>query len=292
MLFDEMSAFVAVARQRSFALAAKTSGIPKSTLSRKISQLEQKLGLRLLNRTTRKIELTEAGERYLERVSPLLEEAKLIQRELTEIQAQPRGRLNISIAPDTANLLIAPLLAEFYRHYPHIQIEFDVTPRRVDLISEHMDLVIRLGELSDSHFIARRLTVLEQGLYAAPDYLRRQGSPTRIETLVQHQCLSTVKNNRWVLHKGKESCQLEIQGNYKMNNWGLALNLALNGLGIGLFPHRLAAPFVAQGRLLHLLPQWQGSAIPVYALTETRLLPAKVQYFLDFLKQQIGKDSG
>ncbi|MDR2164464.1 MAG: LysR family transcriptional regulator, partial [Zoogloeaceae bacterium] len=186
---DDMALFVEVARAMSFHRAAKASGVPNSTLSRRVSALEKVIGLRLLRRTTRKIELTEAGQRYFERCRRIVEEARLAHEQLGDLLAQPGGLLRVSVPADFAHLFLAPLIAEFARRYPAIRFELDFTPRRVDLAHEPVDVAIRVGEMADSSLIARELARLPRYLYASPRYLEQAGEPQNPADLTRHECL-------------------------------------------------------------------------------------------------------
>jgi len=236
-----MALFVEVVKARSFRRAAETIGMPNSTLSRRISDLEKAIGLRLLHRTTRKIELTEAGQLYFERCKPIVDEARLAHEQLGEMVAQPSGVLRVSLPVDFATAFLAPKMAEFSRRYPGISFEFDLTPRRVDLVTEPIDVAIRMGELPDSSLIARQLAIIPRHLYASPRYL------------------------------------------------GMIRRLAALDLGIAMLAEEIVAEDLAGGRLRRVLPRWHAPPIPVYAITETRLLPAKTQRFIEFLRECLGR---
>lgn len=162
---NDMALFVEVVKARSFRRAAEALGMPNSTLSRRISGLEKEIGL---SRTTRKIELTEAGQLYFDRCKRIVDEARLAHEQLGEMLARPSGVLRASLPVDFANIYLAPLIAEFARLYPGISFEFDLNPRQVDLVSEPVDVVIRMGESASSNLIARKLASLRRCLYASP----------------------------------------------------------------------------------------------------------------------------
>ena len=192
-LLNDMALFVDVAQARSFRRAADATGVPSSTLSRRISALEKAIGLRLLHRTTRKVELTEAGQLYYERCRRIVEEARLAHEQLGEMQAQPSGTLRASLPVDFATTYLAPLIAEFAGLYPGIAFDLDLTPRRVDLVAEPFDVAIRMGELHDSNLIARLLAKLSVQAYASPRYLEISGEPKHPSDLAQHECLGFSK---------------------------------------------------------------------------------------------------
>ncbi|MGY4818281.1 LysR family transcriptional regulator [Pseudomonas chlororaphis subsp. piscium] len=288
-LLNDMALFVEVVKARSFRRAAEAMGMPNSTLSRRISGLEKAIGLRLLHRTTRKIELTEAGQLYFDRCKRIVEEARLAHEQLGEMLARPSGLLRASLPVDFATIYLAPLIAEFAARYPGISFDFDLTPRQVDLISEPVDLVIRMGEPPSSNLIARKLASLPRYLYASPAYLERFGEPAHPRELAGHECLRlrSPKTDNWTLSRPGETLEVEVGGRFQLNSVGLIRRLATLDLGIAVLAQGIVAEELANGSLRRVMPQWQASPIPVYALTETRLLPAKTQRFIEFLRERL-----
>ncbi|MBC3435683.1 LysR family transcriptional regulator [Pseudomonas sp. BW16M2] len=285
----DMALFVEVVRMRSFRGAAESMNMPSSTLSRRITSLEKRIGLRLLHRTTRKIELTEAGQLYFERCKRIVDEAKLAHEQLGELLASPSGLLRVSLPVDFANVYLAPLIADFARRYPGITFDLDLTPRQVDLVSDPVDVVIRMGELANSTLIARKLATLQRGLYASPQYLAASGEPSHPSELGHHQCLrmSGSRSDRWTLACEATVEHVQVVGRFELNSVGMLRRLACLDLGIALLPAGIAAPDVESGALRQVLPQWQATPVPVYALTETRLLPAKTQRFIEYLQDRL-----
>lgn len=288
-LLNDMALFVEVVKAMSFRRAADATGVPNSTLSRRVTALEKAIGLRLLHRTTRRLELTEAGQIYYERCRRIVDEARLAHEQLGEMQSQPSGVLRASLPVDFANIFLAPLIAEFARRYPTITFDFDLTPRTVDLVSEPFDVAIRMGEPKDSNLVARLLAKLPGHLYASPGYLAQAGFPTYPTELSEHQCLGFPKAGGWKLHRGEERTEVRVQGRYVLNSVGMIKRLATLDQGIVLLPKEIVAEDVAIGRLQPILPEWEGAPVPVYAMTETRLLPAKTQLFIEFLKEQLAR---
>lgn len=288
-LLNDMALFVEVVKARGFRHAAEAVGLPNSTVSRRISKLEKAIGLRLLHRTTRKIELTEAGKIYFERCKRIVDEAKLAHEQLGDLLAQPSGVLRASLPVEFTNLYLAPLIAEFARQYPGIRFDFDLTPRVVDLVSEPFDVAIRMGNPPDSNLIARQLASFSCHLYASPRYLDHAGEPRVPADLAQHECLGfrTLKANVWTLHQAGESVNVTVGGRFQLNSVGLIRRLATLDLGIAVLPGEIVAEDVANGRLRRILTDWEGPPIPVYAMTETRLLPAKTQRFIEFLRDHL-----
>lgn len=283
-LLNDMALYVEVVRAKSFRGAAQAIGIPNSTLSRRIAGLEKAIGLRLLHRTTRRIELTEAGRVYFERCKRIVDEARLAHEQLDGLLAQPGGVLRVSLPADFANQFLVPLIAEFAHAYPGIAFELDLSPRRVDLVAEPFDVAIRMGEPPDSNLIARPLARLSQGLYASPDYLARAGEPAHPEDLAHHECLRFLgaRADEWRLSDGRETVEIKAGGRFRLNNVTAIARLAEQGLGIAVLADAIIGQLTA-GHLRRVLPRWQSMRVPVYAITETRLLPAKTQRFIEFL---------
>lgn len=288
-LLNDMALFVEVVKAMSFRRAADAIGVPNSTLSRRVTALEKAIGLRLLHRTTRRLELTEAGQIYYERCRRIVDEARLAHEQLGEMQSLPSGVLRASLPVDFATIFLAPLITEFAHRYPSITFDFDLTPRTVDLVSEPFDVAIRMGEPKNSNLVARLLAKLPGQLYASPHYLKEAGSPRHPSELSGHQCLGFPKMGGWTLRKADEAVEVKVGGRYVLNSVGMIKRLAILDQGIMLVPEEVVAEDVSAGRLRSVLPDWEGAPIPVYALTETRLLPAKTQIFIEFLKERLAR---
>ncbi|HEY4804246.1 MAG TPA: LysR family transcriptional regulator [Paraburkholderia sp.] len=288
-LLNDMALFVEVVKAKGFRSAADALGMPNSTVSRRISGLEKAIGLRLLHRTTRKIELTEAGQIYFERCKRIVDEARLAHEQLGEMVAQPGGMLRASLPVDFAVTYLAPLIAEFARLYPAITFDFDLTPRRIDLVSDPFDVAIRMGESENSQLISRLLASLTPYLYASPGYLERAGEPREPADLEQHECLGILKADTWTLLDGKRTRTVHVGGRFTLNSVGMIRRLATLDMGIVLLPEEVVADDLASAKLRRILPGWHGSPTPVYAMTETRLLPAKTQRFIEFLRERLAR---
>ncbi|MDF0491447.1 LysR family transcriptional regulator [Sphingomonas sp. H39-1-10] len=284
---NDMALFVEVVKARSFRGAAKVMRMPNSTLSRRIGLLEKAIGLRLLHRTTRKLEPTEAGQIYFERCRRIVDEARLAHEQLGDMLEQPSGQLRISLPVDYAITYLAPLIAEFARRYPDISFDLDLAPRRVDLVSEPFDLAIRIGEPESSHMIARPLARLRPYLYASARYLARNGEPGDPAALAGHDCLCMPGADRWTLHNGTHRIKVAVGNRFDINNVGMIRRLATLDMGIAIIPEEIVADELADGQLRRVMPQWEGAPIPVYAISETRLLPAKAQRFIEFLRERL-----
>ena len=188
-VFKNMHLFVEVAKASSFRRAAEVLGIPNSTVSRRIAEMELDVGLRLFNRSTRRVELTEGGRLYFENCKRIIQEAELARQELSDFQTQPSGVIRASIPVDFSVIYLSPLLAEFSRLYPRIHFDLNLTPNQADLVSDPVDIAIRMGPPKDQSLIARPIARIETLLAASPDYLRQRGMPVQAQDLQAHDCL-------------------------------------------------------------------------------------------------------
>ena len=284
---NDMALFVEVCKVMSFRKAADNLNMPSSTLSRRISHLEKEIGLRLLHRTTRKVELTEAGQVYFERCKRIVSEALLAHEQLGEMLSKPSGLLRISLPVDFGAMILAPLLTEFAELYPGINFEIDLTPKLVDLVAQNIDVAIRMGNPPGSNLIGHKLMQFRGQLYASADYLEKHGHPNHPNELAHHQCLSFPNNLVWKLNHKNEAVEVKISGRFMLNSVGMMRKLSILGQGIIFTPHEIVHDDVNKGLLVPILTEWQGDFLPVYALTETRLLPAKVRVFIDFLREKL-----
>ena len=287
---DDIALFVEVAKRKNFSRAAESMDMPVSTLSRRISELERRLGVRLLNRSTRKIELTEAGGVYFERCQNVVAEARIAHEQLLEVAQQPKGRLRISM-PVSFSLSFMPVIfRDFCEKYPDIECDIDLNTHEVDLLADAFDLVLRFGAQPDSGVISRRIADMAMGLYASSEYLASHGSPVLPAELPRHQCLRTHGNRRssiWVLTSGKQTEEVTVSGRLSINNMGMLQRLAVQGVGIAPLP--IYCPSEADGGelLQRVLPDWQLRPMPLMALFPSRLMPAKVRVFIEFLQERL-----
>lgn len=282
-VLSDMALFVEVGKYMSFRRAAEALDMPSSTVSRRISHLEREIGLRLLHRTTRKVEFTEAGLLYYERCKRIVQEANLAHEQLGDMATLASGLLRASVPVDFATIYLAPALAEFVKDYPNINFELDMSPRRADLVTENVDVAIRIGESADSTLIARKLTQFTAQLYASPNYLKKIGIPEHPSILQHHQCISFPKTDQWALTNGQKQISVKINGRFFLNNIGMMKRLAVLGQGIILIPKSAIEDELRKKELVPILPQWSANTVSVYAITETKLLPAKIRVFIDFL---------
>jgi DNA-binding transcriptional LysR family regulator len=289
-ILGDIALFVEVAKAKSIKRAAEALGIPDSTLSRRITGLEKSLGLQLLHRSTRRIELTEAGQIYYAQCKPIVEAAELAQARLKALAETPQGKLRLSLPIDFSALFMAPLIAEFARVFPQITFDLRLTEHWVDLLEEGIDVAIRLGLQSESALTIRHLGDVHHELYAAPEYLQLRGIPNHPRELVQHSCIRMVCphwSETWTLFKSSQVEQVSIGERIAVNNVGLVKRFAMLGLGIAPLDRLLAQEDVAAGSLCRVLPLWHFSPVPVFALTPTKHLPEKTRAFLQFLTNRM-----
>lgn len=286
----EMSLFVEVAKAMSFKRAAEASGVPNSSLSRRIADLERAVGLRLFNRTTRSIELTEAGALYYARCREIVEAARIAHEQLGDLVETPRGRLRISTTAEFARMFLGPLLAEYTTRYPQVLIEMDLGPNKVDLIAQNFDLALRIGPQPNSGLISRQLGIMRTTLFAAPSHLARFGTPAEPIDLSSHPTIRNLNAPRpdtWVLCKGDRAEEVQVGGALVVNNFGLMRQLAVLGLGVAMLHEPMVGPDIRAGRLERILADWIVREAPVYALMPSRLVPAKTRLFLDMLTTRV-----
>lgn len=285
-LLSDMALFVEVAKTMSLKKTSEITGVPNSTLSRRMTELEKTVGLRLMQRTTRQIQLTEEGKIYFERCKKIIEEAELAHRELNNMIEEPSGILRASFPVDFAIKFLVPLMIEFSKKYPKVIFDIDVNARKVDMIAENYDIVIRIGNLPDSNLVARHLTTLSTHLYASPKYLEQYGIPKNPEDLEFHECLNIFKSNEWLLTSKESKKKIAVQSKFTVNNVGMVSQLAVYDAGIILLPQHIVQDSLDSNQLVPILIDWQGPPFFVYAITTTRLLPAKTRCFLDFIKEK------
>ncbi|ANB92334.1 hypothetical protein MOVS_10550 [Moraxella ovis] len=287
---NDMAIFVEIVRSKSLSKAGVHLSMPKSILSERIKRLEKSLGVQLLNRTTRKIELTEAGDLYFDKAQKIIDDALATHELISDFGQGVHGEVGISLPVDFAYELIAPIVPKFCERYPDIRLSFDLNSRKVDLVSEPYDVVIRLWT-ADSDSLVNHLSFdLDGRLYASPDYLNAHGNPQNPDELYQHKLIfiKAGYNRQWRLFdkQGAETI-IHAEGSLFSNSLGFTLRLGLQGLGVVALPHMVVDSAVKAGALVRVLPDWELMPIWVYVLTTTRLLPTKVQAWIGFLKNEL-----
>ena len=284
-----MRIFVRVVEAGTFTRAADSLNLPKATVTKHVQALEERLRVKLLNRTTRRVTVTPDGAAYYERTVRLLTDLDDIEASMTNARANPRGRLRIDVGTSVAQLLIIPQLAEFHARYPDIQVDLGVSDRTVDLIGDNVDCVIRGGELSDQSLVARRIGNLEFITVAAPAYLERKGTPTHpLEIEEKHASViyfSPQSGRHYPLEFRRGDESIDITGPYQLsvNESNAYVTSIVAGLGIGQIISWQAQRYLDSGALVQLLPDWTQPLLPVYVVyPPNRHLSAKVRAFVDW----------
>lgn len=285
---DDLITFATVARTGSFKTAAKQLGKDPSVISRRITQLEKQLGVKLLVRTTRSLKLTEAGTIYWNRLSMALEEVDSATRDIGNFIATPQGTLRLSLPVIFGQKMIAPLFSDLLANHPKIKIEAHYEDRAVDIVAEGYDIVIRIGSLPSSSLISKKLGIFRSLLVAAPKYISTHGTPNTPKQLESHQCLGFSKAPSWPSWAlEKDGIQEIIQPNCALiaDSSEAVLVSALQGMGISLTPDWMASQYLKEGRLINILPAWRSTRdIEIHALMPPgRLIPAKTRVFIDAL---------
>lgn len=285
MDLNDVACLAEVVATGSFSAAARRLAVPKSTVSRRIARLERDLGVRLLQRTTRKLGLTDAGEAYYQscsRALALLEEGR---RSVTGMQREPSGTLRLTAPPDLAQPLVGEVIAEFGERHPEVHVVAEMTTRMVDLVSEGFDLAIRAGTLADSSLVARRLAVFGIHLWASPAYLERSGAPAEPRDLRSHRCLllgTERPRAAWSLEGTDGIVTIDVEGQLASNDVTLLRQAAVNGRGIARLPTITCFEEERKGRLVRVLPDYSSGESGVFAVfpSGTHLSP-KVRAFVE-----------
>jgi DNA-binding transcriptional LysR family regulator len=284
---DNILIFVKVAQFESITRAARSLGMPISTVSRRLSVLESELGASLLRRTTRRVTLTAQGRAYFSQCQEplnLLQEAEQV---LTRAQRRPEGLLRITVPVIVLQEPFFDFMSAFMKDNAGIRVELVVTNLLLDLIAENIDVAIRVGELQDSSVVARRLGTGAYCLVATPEYLKRRALPAEPADLKSHDCVMfNAKNNErdWDLVSGRRKVRVHVSGPVASRDINSASAFVHRGHGIGLLPSRYCEEAIAKGKLVRVLPKWTSSPIPVFALYPTRkFLPLRLSVFLDAL---------
>lgn len=292
---NDLVIFARIADAGSFSRAAERTGLPKSTVSRRMARIEARLGERLLQRTTRKLVLTEFGASLLEHAREVIVHVESAGALAQHRQAQPSGRLRISMPGDFAHFALGNLLPEFMTRYPQVSLELDLSPRRVDLVGENFDLAIRMGELpDDASLAARRIASMTVGLYASAAYVARRGLPDHPDALVGHDllCLSGRAGGApvWTLTRGATRWERMLPARALANSPELLIRLARAGSGIAAVADPFALPCVQCAELVRILPEWSLPPVTGWAVFPgRRLMPAKTRAFLDLLAGTLGE---
>lgn len=287
----DMALFVEVAKRKSFSQAAAALGMPISSLSRRITLFESAVGLRLLDRTTRKLVLTSYGEAYLGQATRLVEEAQRTFDDMVSQAKGPSGFLKIAVPPDFWVLRhLSGVISEFSRDHEHVHIHADLRPAPVDLAGDNYDLAIAIDEPKETSLIVRKVGELENGIYASLPYLLGHGRPQHPRDLERHRIILPSHGSasaNWSLTRGDETVAVSVGGPVSCNSLSLARRFAVAGQGITAANLINVDRDVQNGRLERVLPEWRLPSTPVYIVTTSRLLPAKARSFIDFATKRL-----
>ena len=288
----EMNGFVRVVERGSFAAAADDLGVTPSALSKLVTRIEDRLGVRLLTRTTRRLALTAEGDLFLARSRDILASIEAAEAEVTAASQLPRGHLRISVGTALAKQILGPALPVFLSRYPDITVELHVSDRQIDLVAEQVDVAIRSGALGDSTLVARKIGDATRVICASPLYLKQHGSPRVAADLLQHNCLTLPGPawSQWPFHTHEGINRLAVSGTFTSDNADLLLDMAVAGLGIARLADFMAARALQQGTLVRLLQDTHiPETFPIHALTVPgRHRAPRIKAFIDFVVAQFG----
>ncbi|KRB86588.1 hypothetical protein ASE00_07830 [Sphingomonas sp. Root710] len=283
--------FVAVAEAKSFTKAAVALGVPTSVLSRRVAELEATLGLMLLNRTTRRVELTDSGQRLLARMRHILEDAQAALEGIEEYRQSPSGLIRVSMPNSVAIHLAPPWIMEFNRLYPAISIEIDTHPDHVDPVADAFDICIHDMPVQGGSRTVRRLASFNRGLFASPRYLAERGVPRHPRDLARHECiclgLRTPGRATWTMTRGSDHVTVDVAGRIALVSPDLGWAFAREGAGITAIVRNSYAADISEARLIPILPDWDYEPLIVSASMPDRMVTGKTRAFLDFFAQKM-----
>jgi DNA-binding transcriptional LysR family regulator len=293
--FAEMAAFLSVAEHRSFTKAALRLGLSKSTVTQSVRSLEDRLGVRLLNRTTRSVATTEIGDFLLTRLRPAFDDVTSAVDQLNDFRDKPAGLLRIATLPMAANLLLGPMMGDFLREYPDIRLDISLDYARPDIIAERFDAGIRIGEHIEKDMIAVRLGgPIRPAVVAAPAYFARHPPPQVPQDLQKHDCIRFRYPNgditRWRFSRKRQTKEIRVTGRVTLNDFPLVVRAALEGVGIAYLPPYFAVNLVAEGRLVQVLEDWMPSYSGFFLYySSKRQVPATLKALIKFLQKPRGQ---
>jgi DNA-binding transcriptional LysR family regulator len=293
---NDIALFVEVVRRKSFSLAARALGMPTSTLSRRIGELERAVGMRLLNRNTRRLDMTDAGAIYFERCQGLVDEARLAHEQLLSLSSRPQGRLTLCLPHSIGSLILFDFAQEFTDRYPELEVELDLSQRAPDPDADRFDVMLRLGEpVAPEGMLVQRLLTLRRYLYASEEYVARHGEPRTPAELANHECLRIANDedsSSWELSQGERRVRVQVSGRISVTSIGLIADFAGLGLGIAPLSSYAASSRRPSANLRRVLPDWDAPPLPLYAIFPSPVLPAKTRAFMDFIRDRLVEDPG
>lgn len=289
---DDLAFFVRIATLGSLTAVARELGLSLPAVSKRLSQLELRLGVQLLRRTTRRLDLTPEGRRYLEGGRPLLDQLAALEEAVSSQTAVLRGTLNINASFGFGRRHVAPCVSQFAALHPELSLTLQLSSQALNFLDANIDIDIRVGEPPDARLMARKLRANARVLCCSPAYAQQHGLPDSIPALAQHQCILLRQYESdfalWRLSRGKETISQKVHGQLVTNDGEVAMRMAMEGHGILLRSWWDAQESIARGDLLHVLPEWQAPGGDIYAVWQPqRQLPARISAFVDYLQQHI-----
>ncbi|MBH0085805.1 LysR family transcriptional regulator [Psychrobacter sp. SCQQ22] len=289
---EDMAMFVRIVEAGSITKAAEQLNIAKSAVSRRLKELETRLGSQLISRTTRQSKLTQAGEQYYQRVSNILNEVDALNEAASGAPTRIEGTLKMTAPLSFGLLHLKDVIDEYANQHPNLNFELDFSDRHTDLVEEGFELAIRIGEMQDSSYQAKRLSLIRHTLCASPEYLDKMGTPKTVEDLADHEflqySLSKSSTIELIDEQGKKH-QVEINSKIKINNGDFMREMAVKGHGITFLPTFIAYQAIASGELMPILQQYQLPTLTAYAVyPKNRFLSQRCRYFIDFIAERFG----
>ena len=289
-----MGVYRRVIETGSFTAVANETGQTQPTISKHIAALESHYGIKLINRSTRQLHPTDIGMEFYERCCQILDEMDDMDSQLLEQQSLPTGKLRVNAPVTFSRLAILPILWPFLKQYPELKFDMFMDDNYVDLVKEGIDVAIRIGPLTDSTLIAKKIGTVKRYTVASPDYIARHGTPTTLKDLLKHNCLIynlLTTRNEWYFHGDKGIETVVVNGSYSTNNPDAIRGALLAGLGIAASPDWLVEKDIEQGRLIELLQYNKPTALDIHAIyPQRRFLPAKVRLFISHLQSEFNKE--
>lgn len=286
-LSSELGFFYSLARTGSLTATARELNLTPPAVSKRLAQLEARLGVRLLNRTTRRVSLTEEGELYYREAARILSDIEQLEQTIASRRAVPRGLVRVNATFGFGHRYIAPAISKFVRSYPEVRVQLQLTDKPINLADEGYDIGIRLGQMEDASLITRGIARNRQLLVASPAYLKRHGTPTHPSELARHDCLVIRENDAygvWKFTRKSETETIRVSGTLASNNGEVVRNWALEGHGIMLRSEWDLGDHLRRGKLVQVLPEWHSPDADIHAVFPQRLhLSAKVRVLIDFL---------
>lgn len=282
-----MRVFSTVAKNGSFSDAAKKLSISKAMVSKHIQSLENSLGVRLFNRTTRKLNLTEVGHAYYEKVDHILADIDETELSITQLNSEPRGKLKIMAQPSFGAFHLSRALSVYLKKYPDVTTEIELSNRPPDLVEDGIDIALYVGKLDDSSFVARKITTVRRVVCASPNYLKLNGTPQTPNDLQKHNCMiyaSRTQQSEWVFISNNEKIKIAVSGDIKSNDGDALRVAAIQDCGIAQLPTYMVGLDIQAGRLKVILEDYEPERHPVYAIYNHRkYLSAKIKTFIEFM---------